>query len=148
MPAPSDLASFYLAIFTASIVLLGFAGAIMALFSTLFATTREAKHFTSKILTIVASGFMLASAVASLGEAWYQATDWFSETAPVILFFAAAILIVLLLWRATDAKMVPGSGFSGGGETEVAPSQPDSPKRVSKKSKKAPRPAASEELSP
>lgn len=123
MTSPSDLSSIYLAVFTASIVLLGFAGAILVAFNALFNASSDGRHLSSKLLTVVASVFMVMAAGASLGEAWQQDTsDWWAIWAPLIFFFVAAFLTVLLIYRGADVKLV---AYSPGAKstTEPAPEQ-------------------------
>lgn len=128
MASPSDLSSIYLAVFTASIVLLGFAGAILVAFNALFNASSDERHLSSKVLTIVASAFMVLAAATSLGEAWQQdISDWWAVWVPLIFFFVAAILTVWLIWRGADVKLV---AYSPGAKsiTEPAPEQHPPPK--------------------
>lgn len=133
MPDFPDVFTIEIAVFSASIVLLGFAGAVLSVFTSLFNATKEPKHFTSKILTAVSSTFLLGAAASAMTEAWQQDTDMNYELFPIFLFFIGAALVGILLYRAVDARLVPGSGDGSGAGTEPIP-----PKK-STKAKKAPK---------
>lgn len=121
MPDFPDVFNIEVAVFGASIVLLGFAGAVLSVFTSLFNATNEPKHFTSKILTAVSSTFLLAAAASAMAEAWQQDTDPSYELFPVVVFFIGAALVGLLLYRAIDARLVPGSPAGSGAGTEPIP---------------------------
>lgn len=106
---PADVSSFELAVFEASVVLLGVGGAIMAIFIAAFRSSRSARHVRSQGLTIVWAIWLVATAIASISEAWQVDTGsvlgiplqfW-----PPIMLLIGLAFLVWLLARASTARI-------------------------------------------